>query len=201
MSKQSLATLLASVLLFVSSGCAQKTTVVLLADPDGHVGHLTVTNDAGAVTMNQPAQATHVADRQSSPGQPETLSEQQIADQFSAVLATVPNQPEHFLLYFQKGATTLTAESEAMLPHILQSISEKNSRAISVIGHSDTDGDRDFNLRLSKERAQAVGAILTRQGVQPEDIICTSHGEENPLVKTADNVPEPKNRRVEVVIK
>lgn len=201
MSKQSLTTLLVSVLLFVSCGCAQKTTVVLLSDPDGQVGHLIVTNDAGSVTMNQPAQATHVTGRQSSPGKPETLTEQQIADQFSVVLATVPNQPEHFLLYFQKGATTLTAESEAVLPRILQSISEKNSRAISVIGHSDTDGDRDFNLLLSRERAQAVSAILTRQGVKPENIICTSHGEENPLVKTADNVSEPKNRRVEVVIK
>lgn len=151
--------------------------------------------------MNQAAQATHVAGRQSSPGKTETMPEQQIADQFSVVLATLPKQPEHFLLYFQKGSTNLTAESEAILRRILQTISENNSHAISVIGHSDTDGDREFNLRLSKERAQAVSDILTQQGIQPENIICTSHGEENPLVKTADNVSEPKNRRVEVVVK
>jgi outer membrane protein OmpA-like peptidoglycan-associated protein len=196
-----LKTCLACFIVLVSCGCTQKTTVVLLSDPDGHVGHLTIVNNGGAVDMSLPAEATVVTDRGSRPGKPEILQEKQIAEQFSVVLATVPKQPKHYLLYFQKGSTNLTADSEATLPQILHSIKEISSENISVIGHSDTDGDWDFNLRLSRERALTVSHILMREGIQQTHITSTSHGEENPLVKTGNNVPEPRNRRVEVVIK
>ncbi|MFH0785784.1 MAG: OmpA family protein [Pseudomonadota bacterium] len=187
--------------ILMMSGCTQKTTVVLLSDPNGHVGSLSVTNNGGELAMNRPSEATTVTGRESKPGNPEILSEQQIAAQFSVVLATLPAQPEHFLLYFQKGATELTTDSEAMLPLILQAIKDRKSESIAVIGHSDTAGDRDFNLRLSKERALAVSQLLNQAGVPQTQITSTSHGEENLLIKTADNVPEEKNRRVEVVVK
>jgi outer membrane protein OmpA-like peptidoglycan-associated protein len=192
---------LTCLLLLALSGCAQKTTVVLLSDPEGHVGNLTVANDGGEVEMTQPAEATVISGKESRPGKPEILSEQQINAQFSIVLATLPTQPEHFLLYFQKGATALTAESEAMLPLILQSIADRNSENIGVVGHSDTAGDRESNLRLSKERALAVRQVLILKGVTEAHITSTSHGEENLLVKTGDNVPEAKNRRVEIIVK
>jgi outer membrane protein OmpA-like peptidoglycan-associated protein len=48
--------------------------------------------------------------------------------------------PKHFLLYFEKGTTQLTLESEAILPQILQAIKDRNSVNIDVIGHSDTAG-------------------------------------------------------------
>ena len=193
--------LLTWLILLLLSGCAQKTTVVLLSDPDGHVGSLSVANSGGEVEINQLAEATIVTSREVKPGKPETLSEQQITAQFSAVLSTLPNQPEHFLLYFQTGSTQLTNDSEATLPQILQSIKNRNSENIDVVGHSDTAGDRDYNLRLSRERALAIGQILILKGVPQAHITSTSHGEENPLIKTADNVQEAKNRRVEVVVK
>jgi outer membrane protein OmpA-like peptidoglycan-associated protein len=195
-----LKTWLLGLTLLVLSGCAQKTTVVLLADPDGHVGHLSVASDGGEVAMNRAAEATVVSGRDK-PAQPEILSEQQIAAQFSVVLATLPTQPEHFLLYFEKGSTALTADSEAMLPQILQSISNRNSKNIGVVGHSDTAGNREHNLRLSRERALAVTQVLIHAGVKQAHISSTSHGEGNLLIKTDDNVQEAKNRRVEVVVK
>ncbi|MBU1564996.1 MAG: OmpA family protein [Proteobacteria bacterium] len=191
----------ACLLLLLLYGCTQKTTVVLLSEPDGHVGNLTVGNIGGEVEMSRPAEATVISGRESSPSKPEILSEQQINAQFSVVLATLPIQPEHFLLYFEKGSTILTAESEAMLPMILQSITDRNSENISVIGHSDTAGNRDYNLRLSKERALAVSQVLIEKGTPRTHITSTSHGEENLLIKTEDNVQEEKNRRVEVVVK
>jgi outer membrane protein OmpA-like peptidoglycan-associated protein len=187
--------------LLLLSGCAQKTTVVLLADPNGQVGNLSVANSGGEVEMNRAAEATTVTNREARPGKPEILSEQQIASQFSVVLTVLPLPPEHFLLYFQTKSTQLTVESEAILPQIIQSIKNRNSEDITVVGHSDTAGDRSYNLHLSKERALAVSQILIRNGVKAEQITSTSHGEENPLIKTADNVQEAKNRRVEVVVK
>ena len=181
-------------------GCAPQTTVVLLRDPDGHTGNLTVATAGGEVTMDKAAEATVVAGRDSRPSTPEILSEAQITSQFSVVLAALPMQPQHFLLYFQKGTTDLTPESETLLPRILQTITERQSENIRVIGHSDTAGNRDYNLKLSQERALAVSRRLKQQGIDETHMSCTSHGEENLLIKTADNVEEEKNRRVEVVV-
>lgn len=182
-------------------GCAKKTTVVLLADPDGNIGHLTIANAGGTVDMNHHAEATVVTSRENRPGTPATMAEGEIAAQFSEVLAMMPLQPVHFLLYFQTGSTNLTPESAAMLPQVLERIASLKSQHISVIGHSDRAGDWNNNLRLSKERATAVSRLLIQEGVPEQQIAITSHGEENPVVKTADDVAEPRNRRVEVIVK
>ncbi len=190
-----------SLILLAFCGCAKKTTVVLLSDPDGNIGNLTVANAGGTVDMNQHAKATVVTGRDSRPSTPATMAEGQIAAQFSEALAIVPPQPVHFLLYFQTGSTDLTPESAVMLPQILQGIGARKSQNISVIGHSDRAGNWDNNLRLSKERATAVSRLLIQEGVSEQQIAITSHGEENPVVKTADDVAEPRNRRVEVIVK
>jgi outer membrane protein OmpA-like peptidoglycan-associated protein len=88
-----------------------------------------------------------------------------------------------------------------MLTDILSTIQARQSEHISVVGHSDTLGDKAYNLSLSMRRAAAVKQRLVQEGIDEAHIDITSHGEENPLVKTADNVSNPKNRRVEVVIR
>ncbi len=185
----------------LSSGCAPKTTVVLLADPTGKVGHITVSTDAGSMDITRAREATTVKGRESIPSSPEILSQETIDADFSPVLTMLPSQPVHFILYFKGGSTELTSESLQTLPAILKSIHNRNSQNISVIGHTDTAGDRQYNLQLSRKRALTVSQILEQKGVDSNFIQSTSHGEENPLVKTADNVHEPKNRRVEVVVR
>jgi len=54
---------------------------------------------------------------------------------------------------------------------------------------------------LSNRRARAVTDLLIEKGIDKDQIETTSHGEENPIVKTEDNVSEPKNRRVEVFVR
>ena len=44
-------------------------------------------------------------------------------------------------------------------------------------------------------------AQLASQGIEREFIEASSHGEDNPLIKTDDDVPEPRNRRVEIVVR
>lgn len=183
------------------SGCAQKTTVVLLPDPDGKVGHITVSTNAGSTDITQAREATVIKDRESLPTSPEILSEDKIDADFSPVLAILPNQPVHFILYFKSESTKLRVNSKKVLPQILESIHNRDSKDISVIGHSDTAGDPQYNLQLSQRRASAINRILVKKGVDSTHIKTTSHGEENLLIKTADNVHEPKNRRVEVVVR
>jgi outer membrane protein OmpA-like peptidoglycan-associated protein len=72
---------------------------------------------------------------------------------------------------------------------------------ISVVGHTDTVGDKRYNYQLSLKRAMTVSALLTAKGVAPSIIDTASHGKDNPLVPTGDQVPEPRNRRVEVTVR
>lgn len=186
--------------LFILSGCA-KTTVVLLPDPDGKVGHITVTTDVGATDITKAREATVITGRGSIPSSGKVLSEKAIASTFEPVLSSLPEQPLHFILYFKRESTEMTADSKKTVPKILAAIDQRKSEHISVIGHTDTAGDQQFNLQLSQQRASATGRILINKGITSTHIKTTSHGEENPLIKTADNIHEPRNRRVEVVVR
>lgn len=192
------------VLLFTLSvlftGCAAKTMVVLVPDPDGTTGSIIVTNEAGSVVLDKPNQMTTIKDRKTAPSTPAVIEKESINTHFSDALAIQPEPPVHFLLYFEKDAI-LTPESSNLITEILATIRERNSIDISVIGHADTLGDTDYNLKLSKRRALAVSNLLIEKGANSEHIKVTSHGEENLLIKTADNVSEPRNRRVEVIVR
>ena len=187
--------------LIIVSGCAKKTTVVLLTDPDGKVGTVRVATNSGEVEINQEREATVVKGTESLPTSPEILSEQAIEKDFSKVLKALPQQPTHFLLYFKIESTQLASRSQNELPNILKHINDQKSQNISVVGHADTAGDEQYNLRLSQKRSSAIKGLLVKNGVPQEYIHSTSHGEENPLIPTLDNAPEPRNRRVEVIVR
>jgi outer membrane protein OmpA-like peptidoglycan-associated protein len=77
----------------------------------------------------------------------------------------------------------------------------RESRDIGIHGHSDRTGSAEKNLDLSLRRAVAVENILLQHGINRGYLEVRSHGEGNPLVPTADGVDEPRNRRVEVVVR
>jgi outer membrane protein OmpA-like peptidoglycan-associated protein len=188
------------VLIVVVSGCAGGTTVVLAPNPDGKTSAITVSNPAGSVDIESPNQATTVKTSTQSPTPPAGMSQETIHALFSDALSIQPKPPVHYILYFEKDLL-LTSDSAGLLPEILTAIKERNSTDISVVGHTDTVGSKEYNLTLSKNRANSVRDLLVQKGVDLNYIKTTSHGKENPLIKTEDNVSEPKNRRVEVIVR
>ena len=187
-------------LVALSCGCAKRTLVALAPDPDGKVGSITVTSEAGGVSIDVPYQATTIGGSQEIPTSPENLGKEKVDRIFAEALSIQPKRPRHFLLYFDKDIS-LTSESAKLLPDVIAAIRERNSVDISVVGHTDTVGSQEYNTELSNRRAVAVKDLLVRQGVAPDIIRTTSHGKENPLIPTADNVNEPRNRRVEVDVR
>lgn len=185
------------------TSCAKKESViVLIADPDGAVGSIELTNEKGSMTLDQAGTALYVEDDRSLPQAPARLSEAEIEQSFAQALAVQPLPPVRFILYFQHNSDELTREAEEeLLPRVLATIKERESLDISVTGHTDRAGEFDYNLALSIKRAEHVRDLLVAAGVEPENIGTTSHGEGNPLIPTADNVHEPRNRRVEVIIR
>ncbi|KQC08690.1 MAG: hypothetical protein APR62_04210 [Smithella sp. SDB] len=188
-------------LVFVLAGCGARSMVVLIPDPDGHVGQLSVENEGGQQILSEKNQAVKVIDQQTPPGKIKTLSDKEIKATFSDALAAQPLQPITFILYFLEGSDELTDESKALLPKIFQTIQSRGSTDIVISGHTDTVGEKEYNYKLSLQRAKATNKILVDNGAIPANITATSHGEGNPLIKTADEVAEPRNRRVEITIR
>jgi outer membrane protein OmpA-like peptidoglycan-associated protein len=190
------------VLCLAFAGCAAKgTTVVLIADPDGSVGQVEVSNAAGAQSLTAAGQSTSVKDSSAAPGPLRTLDQAAIEKDYGQALQAMPEPPETFLLYFEYGRTELTAESQPAPAMILETILRRNSRDVRINGHSDTVGTRVDNARLSLERAKGARNLLIDKGVDPSIIQVFSHGEGNLLIPTPDETPEPRNRRVEVLVR
>ncbi|GAK60782.1 hypothetical protein U27_00680 [Candidatus Vecturithrix granuli] len=197
-----ISTILISVgFVLVVAGCGTRSMVVLIPDPDGHVGQLVVANKDGQQVLNEANQSVQVTGRKTLPGEITKLSADEIHSTFSDALAAQPLLPATFILYFLQDSNELTDESKIALSQIIQTIQERNSTDIVISGHTDTFGEKEYNYKLALYRAKVLFDILVASGAVPANITVVSHGEGNPLVKTDDNVAEPRNRRVEVVIK
>jgi outer membrane protein OmpA-like peptidoglycan-associated protein len=184
------------------SACASKgTTVVLIDDPDGKVGQAVVSTDGGEQALTQKNQSTRIKMPQAIPESPRLMSDDEISERFAGALKAQPERPEHFLLYFVSGTTDLDENSLLLLQRIKEQVSGQPLADIRIIGHTDTVGAAEANAELALDRAREVARELVEVGVDERLLRIDSHGEGNPLVVTEDNVEEPRNRRVEVVVR
>jgi outer membrane protein OmpA-like peptidoglycan-associated protein len=71
--------------------------------------------------------------------------------------------------------------------------------SLFIAGHTDTVGSPEYNLTLSRKRARAIAAWFKGSGLTVR-IAFEGLGESAPLVKTADEVDEPRNRRVDYIL-
>lgn len=178
-------------------GCAGPGSyAVLLPSPDGSVGQVQVSGPKGVQTLTQ-ANTGSALDG-STPAF--AVSAEQLQRDFGAAMAARPALPEQFLLYFERGSE-LTAESKALLDTVLARAKSRTSVDISVIGHTDTQGKASANEALALERANAMALRLRELGLANAVLVVESHGERNLLVKTPDEVAEPRNRRVEITLR
>ena len=192
---------LTGIIATVILACGPKSMVVLVPDPDGSVGKISVSNAAGRVDIDRAHQRTVVRSRNQAPAKPSQMDPAEVKSLFQEALASQPPEPVHFILYFHSGAVELLPLSKQKLPEIAAMVKQRWPTTISVVGHSDTQGDKQYNLALSMRRAQTVRRQLVKIGIREGAIEVYSHGEENPLVQTADNGANAKNRRVEVIVR
>ncbi len=178
-------------------GCASKPYVVLLEDPQGGVGKISVTGTKGTQLIDR---AFYGADLDGAKA-PVQVDMRRFNADFAEVIAARPVLPARYLLYFQTGGSELTEDSRALLASILDDVSGRPAPDVSVIGHTDTVGNADANAALALQRAQGIAALLTERGMKPYALAVESHGERNLLVPTADEVNEPRNRRVEISVR
>lgn len=187
--------------LLLNTGCAPATKVVLLPDPDDKVGVVDVSSAKGIQTLNKPWQTTEVSSPDKAPSVPRLMDEKEVRAMFKEALAAEPIPPVSFIVYFKTEASDLTTESLKTLSRVLEEIRARKSTDIIVSGHTDAVGSVEKNQALSLKRAKVVDDFFVSKGVKPEDIDVTYHGKGNPLIPTPDGVPEPRNRRVEIMVR
>jgi outer membrane protein OmpA-like peptidoglycan-associated protein len=178
-----------------------QTLVVLLPDSDTRVtGAAGVSNQAGTADLARPRDSvTAISAR--TPGPVTTMSEAEVQRVFGAALSAMPPAAQHFTLYFRFESNELTDESRALVPEILNLVQQRAIPEVLVVGHTDTMGAPKANLDLGMNRAVAVRAYLVQAGLDASTVEVTSHGETDLLVKTPDETPEPRNRRVEIAVR
>lgn len=180
---------------------SDRSLVVLVPEPeDGAVGRATVSDGSTEVELTSAGASTSVL-KGRPPSQPAVIPEADVQKMFGRTLADLPPPAEHFTLYFLLDSDELTPQSKAMFPAILKAIEARPVPEVTIIGHTDTTASAESNYKLGLKRATAVRSLLVGTGLAPSLVEATSHGEAELLVKTPDATQEPRNRRVEIVIR
>ncbi|MAR95982.1 MAG: peptidoglycan-associated lipoprotein [Gammaproteobacteria bacterium] len=101
-------------------------------------------------------------------------------------------------IYFEFDKSNLTSKSIQILKSAVNALDENNSISITLAGHADERGTREYNLALGQRRAEAVSDYLALNGINKNRITVKSFGEEKPAVFGEDELSYSKNRRVEI---
>jgi OmpA family len=175
--------------------------VVMLPDPDtGETGRVVVSNPSGKAELDAPRESIRIMSNRG-PSAVTVMTETEIKRIFGDILEALPPPPQHYTLNFRFESDELTDESRALVPEILKVVKGRPLPEVAVVGHTDTTGTSATNFELGLKRANMVRALLIDAGLSPSFIEVTSHGEADLLVRTADDVLEPRNRRVEITIR
>ena len=202
--------LLSLVVLSITTACGPKrielpvrsgqSLTVLLPDTETKTtGDATVSNPSGSVALGDERDAA-LATTGRAPvfG---TISAEDVQRIFGDALSALPPPPQRFTVFFRFESDALTDQSQALIPEILAAVKKHEVQDVVVIGHTDTMGTQQANYALGLKRALMVRNILVEAGLDGSTIEATSVGELDLLVKTADETPEPRNRRVDIAVR
>lgn len=186
-------------LLVLLAGCAWRSEqIILLPEKDGRPAAVVVKQGDREVVLDRPYAATTLT-----PAEPwrYRANEAEVAATFGDALAAQPGRSASFMLYFIEGSDELTEDSKRTLESVFADLRQRKVPDVLVIGHTDAVGSDTFNDALARKRAEAVRTALIGRGIAPADVVAIGRGKRELLVPTADGVAEPRNRRVEIVVR
>jgi len=102
-------------------------------------------------------------------------------------------------LEFDLGKATIRPKSYPSLDRVAKLLTDKNF-SLKLAGHTDDTGSDALNLRLSKDRAEAIKAYLVSQGANASRIEATGYGESQPIATNKTAAGRQQNRRVEFTL-
>jgi outer membrane protein OmpA-like peptidoglycan-associated protein len=99
---------------------------------------------------------------------------------------------------FQRNSGVLTVHAKNVLKGVAQKLKRNPKVKVALIGHTDSRGDANKNLRLSQQRAASVKRFLIVQGVKAHRMVSEGRGELQPRANNATEQGRKANRRVEL---
>lgn len=101
---------------------------------------------------------------------------------------------------FKTDSADINASFYPVLNSVAKVLNKYSNSTVLVSGHTDSTGSADYNLSLSKTRAQSVAAYLQGQGVKSSRFEVLGMGSSNPIASNATADGRTQNRRVEIKI-
>ncbi|MDD0837422.1 peptidoglycan-associated lipoprotein Pal [Curvibacter sp. HBC61] len=102
------------------------------------------------------------------------------------------------IVYFDYDSYTVKPQFQAQLDAHARFLKANSARKVSLEGHTDERGGREYNLALGQKRAEAVRRALTLLGVSDSQLEAVSFGKEKPAAVGSDEASLAQNRRVEI---
>ena len=102
-------------------------------------------------------------------------------------------------IYFEFDSSEVSASGQAVIEAHSRYLSEHSGALITLEGHADERGSREYNIALGEQRAHAVSRLMTLLGASSPQIRTISYGEERPAADGHDESAWQLNRRVEII--
>jgi len=103
------------------------------------------------------------------------------------------------IVYFEFDSFAIRPEYQAIIETNARNLKANKNQRISIEGHTDERGGREYNLALGQKRADAVRRALSLLGVPDGQMESVSFGKEKPAATGENEVAMEKNRRAEIV--
>ncbi|TVQ54481.1 MAG: OmpA family protein [Rhodobacteraceae bacterium] len=130
----------------------------------------------------------------------------QLEQDLAGTGATIVNTGDQLLVNLPAGVT-FDFDSAAVRPEFIPALNDVANTLrqfqqsyVDVVGHTDNVGSAAYNQTLSERRAQSVANVLTNRGVQPQRIITSGMGFNQPVASNDTPEGRARNRRVELRI-
>jgi peptidoglycan-associated lipoprotein len=102
------------------------------------------------------------------------------------------------IIYFDFDSYLVKPEYASVVNAHVQFLSSRKTTKITVEGHTDSSGGREYNLALGQKRAEAVRRAMALSGLSENQIEAVSFGKEKPADLGGDDAAAAKNRRAEI---
>ncbi len=181
----------------LAAGCT-RSSLLLLPSEDGSTGAVAVLSEDGETVVDRANTRTSLNGRGA---KVRDIDPNRIKARDRALVEGLPPPPAHFTLYFYEGSTNLMPASQPQLQAIFDEVRRRPGAEVQVTGHTDTLGTEEDNDRLSRARAEEIRNRLIADGLGADMTSAVGRGERELLEKTADEVRDPINRRVEIIVR
>ena len=119
---------------------------------------------------------------------------------FESYLRNNPDSPlQRRVIYFEYDSADIQGDGLDLLNAHAGYLGANQDQRITLEGHTDERGSREYNIALAEHRAVAVQRVLELNGVSSGQITIVSYGEEKPAADGSSEAAWRLNRRVEIV--